>query len=497
VNRRAVLAICAAFGVAACGTGSSVTSTDKPKTVTIGFAEKIVTLDPDQAVDQTSLAALHLINGNMYSLGRDGKVTPLLVESGEASSDGRQWTFNLKSGLKFSDGSPLTSADIAATFARAKSDEANAYAGFVEPISSIDTPTPTTAIFHLSRPYPSLPIVLSQPEMAIFPAGKVGAKDFFNAPISAGPYALTDWGGGSTATLTRNSHYAGTLPHTEGVVLRTIADFNTRLAQVKSGQLDFAYDIPPSLLPHVPGPLTATLTPLYGFISIPLNNSKPPLNEVGVRRAISAAIDRQQINQTIWNGKSVPLAGFWPSTMTGYDSSITTTPDVAAAKADLAGTSCANGCTVSLMYSSADTWADPLAQIIAQNLSRIGITVKLDKVDDATVNQRLGDGSFQMAETFLYDYNDVPDGMLTYALDPDGGLNSNFTGFQPPAQLRAAVTTAITRGGSARADALAEVTRLFRQYQPFVTLLTHVVGTVSRLPDDVVSLDSGGFVDIG
>jgi ABC-type transport system substrate-binding protein len=496
VNRRAVLAICAALGAAACGAGNA-TSADKPTTVTIGFAEKIVTLDPDQAVDQTSLAALHLVDGNLYSLGRDGKVTPLLVESGAPSPDGRQWTFQLKSGLKFSDGSPLTSADVAATFARAKSDKANAYAGFVAPISSIDTPTPTTAIFHLSRPYPSLPVVLSQPEMTIYPAAKVGEKDFFNAPISAGPFALTGWGGGASATFTRNSNYAGTLPQTARVELRTIADFNTRLAQVESGQLDFAYDIPPSLLTHTPRSVSATLTPLYGFISIPLNNTKPPLNEAGVRRAISAAIDRQQINQTIWNGKSVPLAGFWPSTVTGYDPSIPTTPDVVAARSDLAGTSCAHGCTVSLMYSSADTWADPLAQIIAQNLSRIGITVKLDKADDATVNQRLGDESFQLAETFLYDYNDVPDGLLTYALTADGGLNANFTGFQPPPQLTAAVTAAITRDGSARADALAEVSRLFRQYQPFVTLLTHVVGTVSRLPSGLVSLDSGGFVDVG
>src|SRR6185437_5145807 len=226
----------------------------------------------------------------------------------------------------------------------------------------------------LSRPYPSLPVVLSQPETTIYPAAKVNDKDFFNAPISAGPYALTSWGGGPTASFTRNSHYAGTLPHTSRVGLRTIADFNTRLAQVESGQLDFAYDIPPSLLAHARSSLSPTLTPLYGFISIPLNNSKPPLNQAGVRRAISAAIDRQQINQTIWNGKSVPLAGFWPSTMTGYDASIPTTPDVAAAKSDLAGTSCTHGCTVSLMYSSADTWADPMAQIIAQNLSRIGIT---------------------------------------------------------------------------------------------------------------------------
>jgi peptide/nickel transport system substrate-binding protein len=484
--------------LAGCGGSATKANRSTPANLSIGFAEKIVTLDPDQAVDQTSLAALHLIDGNLYALAADGKVAPLLVDSATTSNDGLTWTFTLKSGLVFSDGEPLTSADVAATFRRAKADKSNGYAGFVAPITTIDTPSPTVAVFRLSRPYPSLPTILSQPEMTIYPSARLArGTSFFNAPVSAGPFKLTSWGGSPTAVLIRNPHYAGKMPSVSSVELKTVADFNTRLAQVESGALDFAYDIPPSILPRVPKTLVSALTPLYGFISIPLNNTKAPLDEVGVRKAISAAIDRNQLNQTVWNGKSAPLSGFWPSTMSGYDASEPHDVDLTRARTDLVGTSCQHGCTISLLYSSADTWADPTATIIAQNLQKIGITVQLDKADDATVNDRLGSESFQMAATFLYDYNDVPDGLLTYALTEDGGLNANFTGFKPPPDVQQAVTTAITTGGAARRAALAETNRLFVKYQPFVTLLTHMVGTVSRLRPNLVSLDSAGFVDIG
>jgi ABC-type transport system substrate-binding protein len=490
--------------VSACASGSATTApggTPKgsaPSQVSVGFAAKIVTLDGDQAVDQTSLAAMHLIDGNLYELGAAGRVFPLLARSARSSSDGLTWTFQLKPGLEFSDGSPLTSADVKATFERAQHDKTNAYAGFVAPISRIATPSPTTVVFHLDRPYPSLPTVLSQPEMTIYPArGLERGSSFFDAPISAGPYELQSWGGGPQATFVRNPHYAGPRPGVRTVQFETIADFNARLSEVQSGQLDFAYDIPPSVLAHVSSPLIAKLTPLYGFISMPTNDTRAPFNQLGVRRAIAAAINRAEINDTVWNGKTTPLAGFWPSTMDGYDPAIQTTPNLGAARADLRGTSCNAGCSITLLYSAADTWAEPTATIISQDLKAIGIDVTLLKQDDPTVNQDLASGKFQAAMTFLYDYNNVPDGLLTYALTSTGGLNANFTGFRPPPAVQHNVTTAIEQGGSARSAALQQTNQLFLKYQPFTTLLTHVVGTVSRLSAGVVSLDSGGFVDVG
>ena len=494
--------LAASVALAACGAGSSTGgvagATAAPASVSVGFAAKIVTLDADQAVDQTSLAAMHLIDGNMYELGGNGKVFPLLVSSAQASENGLTWTFRLRSGLRFSDGSPLTASDIKATIERAKHDKTNLYAGFTEPIVSVSTPTPETAVFKLSRPYPSLPEVLSQPEMTIYPAsGLKRGNAFFNAPISAGPYKLSSWGGSPEAIMSRNSYYAGPATTVPTVKFQTIADFNARLAEVQSGQLDFAYDIPPSVLAHVDSPLIAKLTPLYGFISMPTNDTKPPFSELGVRKAVSAAIDRQEINQTVWNGKTIPIAGFWPATMTGYDPHIPVAPNLQAARSDLHGTSCESGCTVTLLYSAADTWAEPCATIIAQNLGAIGIKVKLEKQDDPTVNQDLGEENFQAAMTFLYDYNDVPDGLLTYALTINGGLDSNFTGFKPPPDLQAAVKTAIQSSGTQRLTAIENAQQLFIRYQPFTTLVNHVVGTVSKLPASVVSLDRAGFVDVG
>jgi len=232
-------------------------------------------------------------------------------------------------------------------------------------------------------------------------------------------------------------------------------------------------------------------------VSLDTNTTKPPLNQVGVRKAISDAIDRRQIVATAFNGQTTPIAGFWPSTMSGYDKNIQVTPNLAAARAALRGTSCARGCTIQLLYSSADPWPNATAAVIAQNLAAIGITVQQDEADDATVNQDLLNEKYQMGLGFLFDYNNIPDGMLTYAMNINGGLNDNFSGWKPPASVSKVVTQAITQGGSARRTALSEINQLFRQYQPFITICTYSAGFVSRYATSVVTIGSSGFVDVG
>src|SRR5262249_38269118 len=154
-------------------------------------------------------------------------------------------------------------------------------------------------------------------------------------------------------------------------------DFSTRLEEVQSGQLGLGLLIPPRLLTGVRPPLVARLTSHYGFVSLDKNAIAPPLNEVGVRRAISDAIDRRQMVATAWNALTTPIAGFWPSTMAGYDKNIPVTRNLAAARAALRGTSCAHRCTLQLLYSPADPWSDQTAAVIAQNLKGIGITIQL------------------------------------------------------------------------------------------------------------------------
>jgi peptide/nickel transport system substrate-binding protein len=468
-----------------------------PRELTIASAQKILTLDPDLAADGYSESIIHLIGGTLFELGADGEVRALLAASKSVSADGLTWTFELKPGLKFSDGTALSAQDVQATFERIKGDTLNVYVGFVAPIERITATSPTQVIMQLSRPYPSLPIILSQPEMSILPiTGLARGKTFFDSPVSAGAYKLLSWGGTTKAVLVRNPYYSGAAPGVEQLTYQTIEDFNARYAEVLSGQVDLATDIPSRLLAHAPNNIVAEMTPRYGFITLPLNVQSVPLNQVGVRKAIAKAIDRQQINRTVWQGRTTPIAEFWPSSMSGYDRRYSTNRDVAGAKIDLRGTSCEGGCTVHFTYSPVNPWSEPIATVVTQNLLDIGIKVQMERVDDATLNARLDASEFQIGVSFIYDYNDVPDGLLTYALTADGGLRANFTGFEPPPDLQLAVKQAITEDGVARREALAGINALFCQYQPFVTLSDYAVGSISRYSPSVVKMDAAGFLNV-
>jgi peptide/nickel transport system substrate-binding protein len=467
-----------------------------PRELTIASAQKILTLDPDLAADGYSESIVHLIGGTLFELSA-GEVRPLLAQSKSVSPDGLTWTFELKPELKFSDGTALTSKDVQATFERIKNDKLNVYVGFIAPIEHITAVGPTQIVMQLSRPYPSLPIILSQPEMSILPiAGLARGKAFFDSPIFAGSYKLLSWGGSAKAVLVRNRYYAGAAPGIEQLTFQTIEDFNARYAEVVSGQVDVATDIPSRLLSHPPGDIVAAMTPRYGFITLPLNVHRAPLDEIGVRKAIAKAIDRQQINRTVWQGRATPIAEFWPSTMSGYDKSYSTDRDLTGAKIDLKGTSCEDGCTVHFTYSPVNPWSEPIVTVVAQNLADIGLKVQMERVDDATFNARLDASEFEIAVSFVYDYNDVPDGLLTYALMADGGLRANFTGFQPTPDIERTMKQAVTQDGAARREALAEINTLFCQYQPFITLSDYAVGSISRYAPSVVKINSAGFLDV-
>jgi peptide/nickel transport system substrate-binding protein len=478
-------------------TGSTATSAAAPSQLTIAFPAKIITLDPDLAVDTTSLAAVHLINGTLYEI-QAGKTVPGLASAGSPSTDGLTWTLTLRPALKFSDGSPLTAADVKATLDRAMSDKANIYPGLFVPIKSVAAPSPTQVVFNLKYPYPSLPTILGEPALMIMPAtGIAKGSAFYNAPISAGPFKLTSWGGADNASFAANPYYWGPKPLVPTVNFTTVTDFNTRLAQVRSGQIDMAIDLPPSLLPQISGNgVTGTAVPIYGFISLVPNNTRPPFNNVGVRKAMSAVLDRPKINQIVWDGKNTSIAGFWPSNFPGYDPSIPVAPNVAAAKADLAGTPCQNGCSTTLAYDAAFGWTDQTALIVQNDLAQIGIKATLEKVENATFINNVFKGDFDTIITNLYDYANIPDGMLAYGATAAGGLYANYSRYSSP-EMDAAATAVVRATPDQRAPLLANIEKIFAKDQPYANLSNYDLIIASRQPSSIVNLDSAGFVEVG
>lgn len=486
-------------GAAADDTAGGADTATAPEQVTIATGGKVLTLDPDKAVDATSVIAVHLIAGTLYEVDAQGDTTPSLASDGRASADRLTWTFTLRPGLRFSDGSPLTARDVAASVDRAMRDEANAYLGLFSPMRSVRAVGDDRVVIEVRRPYPSLPTVLAEPPAMVMPADAVrgGPSDrFFDAPVSAGPYKVVEWSGGDTFGVVRNDEYAGAAVEVPRLTIRTTPDINTRLAQLKSGQVDFVPDLNAGLLEQVTGEARASVVSMYGFANVLLRNTNAPLDEVGVRQAISKAIDREQLNDVVYRGRVQTLAGFWPSTMTGYDPSVSTARDVEGARAALRGTSCESGCRLELIYNAANTTWEQTALIVRQNLKDVGIEVTPEKVDSTTLLARLPRGDYEMAINGLYDYADVPDGVLAYGLDPRGGLQANYSGFEDP-RVPGLIRRADESEGEEQLQALREIDELFVEQAPYVNLWDWSAVTASRLPEDVVALTPAGLIEVG
>ena len=346
--------------------------------VTVAFSSKIQTLDPAIAVAFPDQAALHLIGGTLFSLST-GKLTPGLASSSKVSANGLQWTFVLRKGVKFSNGMPLTSADVKASFDRARTDKSNANLAEFLPITNITAPNPSTVVITMNRKYASLPTILGGPPWTVFPASMIKSKSFFDNPVSAGQYVLTAWGGTNNATFSVNKSYWGAKPTVPTIKFQTNPDPNSALAEVESGDLDVAFGLPPNLISQVRSPAHSEVTTMYGEEVMTMRGAEAPFNQQALRVAVSDALDRGQMSQVIYGGKVKPMKGYWPSSMNGYDPSISTAQDLDAAKKAIAGTTCAKGCSVTLQYcSAAYPEQGPEALIVQSNLAKIGIKVQLE-----------------------------------------------------------------------------------------------------------------------
>ncbi len=487
---------------AACGGGKSTTAPGAgaatsagadttaapaaPAEVKIGFSSQTQSLDPNKATYPTELAAIDLIG--LHLTEGDTSDTPQLslAQSLEPAADQLSWTAKLKPGFTFSDGSEVTSADVKASIDRVLRDKASVGAGTVATIKSVAAPDPQTVVIHLKSKTPALPTLLSAQYLTIWPkAGLAKGKAFFDAPYSGGPYKLASWGGGPTLTLTANDSSSVGVPAIETLTFETVDDPATRLAQVQSGQLQAATDIPANVLKQVKDPVRSELVPyFYGFAALTTRDDDPLMKDVNIRQAINVAIDREQLNKIAFAGLVKPQSGFWPAGTAAYDPSLPTQPDYEKAKQYLKGTKCEHGCKLTITFSTLyKDWGPQASVIFRENLKNIGIDVAVDQVDPAVATKRYFSGDFQSRIGTSAAQVDTASAILNPALKSDGGVEANFSGYQS-AEMDALIDKAATLPADEQLPVLQEIGALFEKDRPYIMLSNGGFFAVTRVPDD-------------
>ncbi len=339
---------------------------------------------------------------------------PGLATSWKSNADATSWTFNLRKGVKFHDGTAFNADAVVFNLNRwwDKSDPnglrdqgrnyeivgqlLGGYKGEkTSVIKSITKVNDYAVRLDLNKPSTVLPDVLAAGYFGIASPAAVkaqGAKYGTAAgkAVGTGPFVLQSWVAGDRVTLSANKTYWGVKPRVDSLVIRSIKDPSQRLNELKAGTVDLANDLAPDNLKAVQSDknLTVVKRPSFNVGFVSMNNRNQYLKNDKVRQAISMAINKKAIVDAFWNGLGTSNASFLPPVLGWANSSKVPADykyDPAAAKKLLAEAGYAGGFSLDLWYMpvSRPYFPNPkaIAEAIAADLSGVGIKVNLKTED--------------------------------------------------------------------------------------------------------------------
>lgn len=343
----------------------------------------------------TSQEIARVTYGNVYEglvmLSRDGEIVPALAESWEVSEDGLTWTFTLREGVTYHDGSDFTAEDVVAKFERATNpDSGHTNAAYYEPIESVTAEGEGAVTFTLSEPASSLLYNLARPDSIIYPAGTEEAQR--NAPVGTGPFRFAEWVRGSEVRLERfEDYYVEELPYLDAVTFRIIEDTNAQLAALQAGDIDMVgVALSPENALQVQNDPNLKLTEGSATteITLAMNNSREPLNDLRVRQAITHAIDKQTIVEGALFGFGTPI-GTHMSPIEPYYVELNPYPyDPERARDLLAEAGFGDGLTLDFELPPYPI-ERRVGEVIAQQLAEVGITANVTNVEWTTWLERI------------------------------------------------------------------------------------------------------------
>jgi peptide/nickel transport system substrate-binding protein len=440
------LAAATALVLAGCSStngGSNVAgATGKPVkggNLVIARSQDIISMNKTNTFDNNSLRVMEQIMEPLFMVSPDGKkLEPWLATGYTISKDQLTYTINLRKGVKFSNGTPMTAADVKFSIDQDTASGAAGWGFINAAIKQVSVVDPSTVQVTVKHPWGPLIADLSLFSNGIVPnnyGGKTQAQ-FYNAPVGTGPFVWDFWKKGQSLKLTKNASYWQTgKPYLNSVTWTVVPDSNTRKLQLQGNQIDID-DTPDwsslASLKSSPGVNATTFTSTQ-LDYIAFNENRAPFNDVHIRTAISEATDRNAMVKAVLFGNGSPAYSMLSPGTPFYDANAGgATYNVASAKAEMAKSSKPNGFTTTLLIQSGDPNQSSIAQIMQSELKAIGITMNIQQLDPTANKQARLAGNFDMSwNLWTMDIPD-PDEWTTWAVNPTGGSNSAFTGYNNP-----------------------------------------------------------------
>lgn len=381
----------------ATGTSGSTAAPPSDATLTVGFVAAPASLDFTQndgaAIPQ---ALLYNVYEGLVKLDGSGKIVPLLAESWKVSEDQKVYTFILRKGVKFSNGADFTAQDAAFSIDRVKTGWKPAVKAKMDVVAEVHAEDATTLKVALKTPSQNWLYDMTTRVGAMF--SKSGVNALATKAIGTGPYTVQSNNPNVDMVLERNPNYWGNPVALKTVTLKYFKDATAMNNAEIGGTIDVISSVQtPDNLDQFADTSKFQLIEgsTTGEVLLSLNNAKAPLNDVKVRQAISYALDRKAILDTVWAGKGALIGSHAVPTDPWYEDLSNKYPhDTAKAKELLGGKSYTLRLRVpNLPYATA------AAPVVASQLQQVGITVQVDTLDFPAdwLQQVFKDGNYDMS----------------------------------------------------------------------------------------------------
>ena len=495
----AALAIAGAMALSGCGgsksggegtkSGDTTQTAAGKKILTIQLGPDVESIDPalNSAVDGANYILFAF--DNLLKMDKDGKVVPGLAEKYEVSDDQLTWTFHLRDGLKWSDGSALTAEDFVYSWQRlvdpnVAAPYAQTVLGMVEGYDDaigrpdadgnttvdpdptklkVEAPDEKTLIVHMAKPTPYFDklaafVSLSPVKKDVVEANPDGWSIDPKTYISTGPFKLTGWEPGSYLMFEKNENYwdADSIK-LDGIKCLLMQDQNATFSAYESGDALMIKDVPTQEITTLKERSDFHIDPILGTYYLDLNTTLDEFKDPKVREALSLALDRKYISETITSGTYTPASGFvsegvtdwngtaWQDNITDKSAYINIDDhagNLAKAKELLKEAGYENGVGLpDMVYSTNDaSYHKKIAEYLQQAWGELGLKVQVNIVEWKSFTPQKRSGNYQIArDGWVMDYND-PSNILELALTGNGNNNAKYSNPEFDALMSKAAT---------------------------------------------------------
>ena len=400
--------------------------------ITVGLELDVAGFDPLKVgvYDTSGFMVAAALFDTLTGRDAEGKATPRLALSWTHAEDYKTWTFKLRPGVKFHDGTPFNAQAVKWNFDRQK-DPANKCrcAFYIAFINSVEVVDDLTVVYHLKDPAMMLPEVMAPPTSnnVVQSPTAVAAKgdDYNRNPVGTGPFVLKSWTGGDRIVVERNPNYwnAGH-PHLDRIVFKPLPDAQSRFASLQSGEADIVwddeFDYDNILKAKADKRLAVHMHVGSGAQVYAINTKVAPFDDLRVRQALVMALDRKKMSQAITGGLARPAVnpygdGSWVKC--SDDGALPYDP----AKARELLKAYGKPVAFKAIF-TATPRGRAIGQVLQQFWKQVGATMEIEQVDQASIVPRAFQRQFQITPWRIIDL-----------ADPDPQMFANFHTGSPAA----------------------------------------------------------------